>query len=114
MRRRQQFAVAHSLLEAQAAALKNWARRQKIAGVPSAAVPLGTPGTAESVPAKEVVPAESQPETTPPGVPRGMPPVTHPGAAQSEQPEPHRPGFCMRCGRHIGQGVWMHQKTCKG
>jgi len=105
MRRRQQFAMAHSLLEAQAAALKNWARRQKI----------------EPVPAKEVLPAESQPETTPSFAPRGAteggaPPrgATEGEALRSLGEAGRRPGFCMRCGRHIGKGVWMHQKTCKG
>lgn len=23
-------------------------------------------------------------------------------------------GKCLKCGRIIGRGVWMHEKTCKG
>jgi len=91
MRRRQQFAVAHSLLEAQAAALKSWARRQKVEPVPA---------PTETIAPLPIIPHETSPAKQ--------------TEQQPEQTEQRRPGFCMRCGRHIGQGVWMHQKTCKG
>lgn len=88
MRRRQQF--LRSALEAQKDTLKAWARR------------------AVAAPAKEV--AQTELPTT---ASEMTPPDESPGAAPVA-PLVAKPGFCLRCGKHIGQGVWMHQKTCKG
>lgn len=41
-----------------------------------------------------------------------MPPIpapTNPAAAQAR-----KPGYCVKCGQHIGRGLPFHERRCQG
>jgi hypothetical protein len=36
-----------------------------------------------------------------------------PAAAPPPAPVVRRVGFCIKCGKRIGRGLWIHEKNCK-